>query len=1376
MKKFGRKLAYLMVAGALLLSSGGVPQGLNTVYAKDIQDYGEDTSTDDDFEVDGTTLKKYKGTSKVVDLTKHDATKNITKIDQWAFKDWDGLETIIIPKSVETIEKQAFGGLSQGSCENLSTVIFEEGSQLNKIGEEAFYKCKALEEIELPESCKTIGKSAFCSCEALEEIEIPESCKNILGNAFRSCENLMKVTFKGNPVIGEDAFEYTSDELVFYSATEASNVEKYAKDNGIRYNRLISELNAVVDPTKLVCFVGDELNSEDIAKAVTITATPTNSDYTISVSAVDCEITVDGIEKDYWGNFTLNTATRTQKITFEYNEKSTSIEIPVYYRLTNEEDSQVSITVNGNFTYTGEEIKPEVIVKTTDKNRFTLEKDTDYTVEYSNNTDAGTATVTITGKDDTSIYKGTQTEEFYISPKDIDVKGNKDKTGKDISVTFNPEKPVYDKGQEVKPKVTVSYGDGDGKITLTEGTDYEVSYTDNIDVNTDESQVLIETLDTSDNFTGSTTRTFGIVPLSIKDDSTGTNVEVGNQTYTGKAIIPNPQVTVTDSSNPAKTIELEKDKDYTVTCSNNVAVGKADMTITGKGNYKDSIEIDEAFEIVPAPISSAGIEDMETPYTGSAVTPAVQASLNGLQLTEGTDYTVEITGGDLTEVDDPEGEGTKKVAINSGIYTLTLTGKGNFEGTVEKTMRIKGTSVENAKIDVQDAQYTVEDDGKKYTPDVTVTVGSKILDKDKDYKVEYSNNEKPGQAKVTVKGIGAYEGEKDAQFKVLPIQLFGNEDEEKNAVISVPDVSYDVETPDKQYTPEVTVSLGNRTLKKDEDYTVKYENNTKPGEGKVTVEGMGVYAGKGETSFAISWLTLFSDNEEESAKVSAIAEQVYTGDEIKPSVTVTLADKELKEGQDYKVIYGNNTNVGTATAKVVGAGNYISGGEKTIEFNIVAASIANAKVNVNDVKYADADKDGKCMPKPVVTVGERQLEEGVDYSLTYSYNDKPGDGTVTVTGIGNYKDDVSATFKIIGQSLFGDDTSSIGGNGSGEQGGSAGGNGSGSGEQGGSTGGNGNGSGEQGGSTGDSGNTSNKGAIVAAISDYTFTGSEIKPSIKLTMDGSELKEGIDYEISYINNVNVGKATATIKGIGKFAYGGEKNVDFNILPASIESAEIAAISDQQATGSAITPDVTVTLNEKALKNDDYTVTYADNVNAGTATVTIEGKGNYTGKKTASFVIKAAASSTGDQKPSGSQSQPSTPAPTPTQTTTPQQTTTVTQQQPAQTTTTPVTPTTTTDEKVTAPKKVTIKSVVNKASKKAVLKWKKVSGVKGYEVYIATKKNFKKGKKVKNTSKTTYTFTKLKTGTTYYVCVRAYKTNNGEKVYGKYSKVKKIKITK
>ena len=93
------------------------------------------------------------------------------------------------------------------------------------------------------------------------------------------------------------------------------------------------------------------------------------------------------------------------------------------------------------------------------------------------------------------------------------------------------------------------------------------------------------------------------------------------------------------------------------------------------------------------------------------------------------------------------------------------------------------------------------------------------------------------------------------------------------------------------------------------------------------------------------------------------------------------------------------------------------------------------------------------------------------------------------------------------------------------------------------------------------------------------------------------------------------------------------------------------------------------------------------------------------------------------------------------------------------------------------KASLTSAKNSKSKQILLKYKKVSGAKGYEISYSTDKKFKKAVTKKNTAKTSYTISKLKKGKTYYVRIRAYKMDStGKKVYGKYSSVKKVKISK
>ena len=88
------------------------------------------------------------------------------------------------------------------------------------------------------------------------------------------------------------------------------------------------------------------------------------------------------------------------------------------------------------------------------------------------------------------------------------------------------------------------------------------------------------------------------------------------------------------------------------------------------------------------------------------------------------------------------------------------------------------------------------------------------------------------------------------------------------------------------------------------------------------------------------------------------------------------------------------------------------------------------------------------------------------------------------------------------------------------------------------------------------------------------------------------------------------------------------------------------------------------------------------------------------------------------------------------------------------------------------KANLRMLKNKKGRKLVVRWNTVKGAKGYQLQYALSKKFKKKKSIQ-TKKTKYTIKKLKKKKTYYIRVRAYKMNGKKKVYGKWSKVKKVK---
>ena len=139
---------------------------------------------------------------------------------------------------------------------------------------------------------------------------------------------------------------------------------------------------------------------------------------------------------------------------------------------------------------------------------------------------------------------------------------------------------------------------------------------------------------------------------------------------------------------------------------------------------------------------------------------------------------------------------------------------------------------------------------------------------------------------------------------------------------------------------------------------------------------------------------------------------------------------------------------------------------------------------------------------------------------------------------------------------------------------------------------------------------------------YNGVAQTQNPTVKV--DGKVLTNGTDYTLSYSNNTNVG--TATVKIMGKGNYTGTVSKTFTINAASLAGATVTGIANRIYTGTAQTQSPTVELGEKTLASGtDYTLSYANNTNAGSATVTITGKNNYTGTITKTFTIAKAAPS-------------------------------------------------------------------------------------------------------------------------------------------------------
>lgn len=144
--------------------------------------------------------------------------------------------------------------------------------------------------------------------------------------------------------------------------------------------------------------------------------------------------------------------------------------------------------------------------------------------------------------------------------------------------------------------------------------------------------------------------------------------------------------------------------------------------------------------------------------------------------------------------------------------------------------------------------------------------------------------------------------------------------------------------------------------------------------------------------------------------------------------------------------------------------------------------------------------------------------------------------------------------------------------------------------------------------------------MVVPIANCVYNGKLQEPEVSLKYGNEVLKLGKDYEVSYDDNINAGLGIVTIKGLGNFT--GTTYATFNILDKEMTADMIEAIADQSYTGQAIEPAVVVKDGETVLEEGrDYSVTYENNVEVGTATVVVTAwtSGNYRGEVKATFNI-------------------------------------------------------------------------------------------------------------------------------------------------------------
>lgn len=729
--------------------------------------------------------------------------------------------------------------------------------------------------------------------------------------------------------------------------------------------------------------------------------------------------------------------------------------------------------------------------------------------------------------------------------------------------TFYKIASQYYTGSQIKPVPKIK----NGTTTLKNGTDFTLTYQNNVNKGT--AKVYIKG---KGNYSGSCSLTFSITARPVST----LKITVPSATYNGKA--QKPAVTVKYNN-----YKFKNGTDYTLSYKNNTKIGTSTVTVKGKGKLSGTKSV--TFKINAKPIKNAVITyNNSLTYNGSTLSPAVTVKYGNATLKKNTDYTVAYSNN-----------------VNAGTGTITITGKGIYGGSVKKTFTIKKLGISATAVSgTGNKVYT----GSVIKPVPAVKVGGRTLKNGTDFTVSYKNNTEPGTATLKVTGKGNYSGSVSKTFKITARAI-------NDVEVTVPDTVFTGE----QVRPDVVVSYGNYQFINNSDYTLSFKDNVNIGTASVVVTGKNHLSGSRTVTFPIEKADI-------SSTEIAVKNATFTGSAVKSGVDVRLGNVTLKEGTHYTLSYKNNVNAGTAQVTISGKGSLE--GAVTKSFTIAKADISKASISASGTYAPDDVKIGIN-----AKFGNYTLKSS-DYS--FAAPTAAGEQTLTISGNGNFSGKTTVKCNVAKADIANAKSSlSLSTDGKGytvtiiydgvlltqdkdykvavtE---------SATGVSAVIT-----GIGNYGGTLTISGISNELEAFenaVVTIGKVTYNGTAQLPSVTVKIGSVTLKSGTDYILSAYDNTNAGTATAVITGKGKYE-GAEKKTQFKIAPAAISSASISC-EDQIYTGQGVTAQPVVTFNGKtlALGIDYYISGYSNIVNVGTATVTVKGKGNFTGTAKGTFRI-------------------------------------------------------------------------------------------------------------------------------------------------------------
>ena len=670
-----------------------------------------------------------------------------------------------------------------------------------------------------------------------------------------------------------------------------------------------------------------------------------------------------GLTKDSFENKNANFAV-TFKVTDGWLKIDQKSVVPDGPKTPEEKKTGIKVTAPKDTRYSGNEQKKEPVIEDT-KTGKTLDKD-NYSLSYSTDvTNAGTVTITVTGKGN---YTGKFEVTYKILPRKVTLKSETASKPYDGTALTKPAVKVSGDGfvegevSDIKATgsvTTVSEGKVTNTIRFTEGAGYK-----------------------GDNYT--IFKEEGKLSITAQSIDPGTDPEKPNPDYTG-AKVNSPSDAVYDG-NEHKWIPTVTDKadkklkagtDYTVEYStkNFKDVGTIDVTITGIGNYSGTVT--RTYKITPKSVTVTA-ED-KTKVFGET-DPKLTATVAGTLGDDTVKYALSREAGEAAGKYEITVKGDKLQGNYTVTYvagTLTITSQSIDPGTDPEKPNpdYTGAKVNNPKDEVYDGNE------HKWIPTVTDKADKK-LEAGKDYTVEYStkNFKDVGTVEVTITGKGNYSGTVKRSYKVTPKEYTVTTESatktysgtaltaggKVEGIVSGETVEFTTTGSQTEVgTSKNTYELVWKSAKAT-NYTLAKESI-----GKLTVKAKSIVPDDKDTP----------ESEKTGITVSEPSNSKYDGKEHREVLTVTdtKTGKELVAGTDYSVTYSSDlVNAGTVKVTVAGLGNYSGSFTKT--YKITKRSVTLTSATVSKVY------DGSALTNTSITVsGDGFVEgEGASYEVTGS--------------------------------------------------------------------------------------------------------------------------------------------------------------------------------------------------------------------------------------------------------------------------------------------------------------------------------------------------------------------------------------------------------